>query len=184
VAEVDRQKAEVEDLRRQFAEREAILIAGHEEVASILDNTRQELDGLRAGTREGAAMPFGRELREVLTAIDSKYPFDSLRSALHGNDELVTLKGLVSELFFALNKVGFAQYPDRDEFELHYEQSGLYECYGFEIPPSHSRRVRVEKKGWALRRGQLLQPVRKARVVPCPAELAQEPASRSGGDEA
>ena len=101
------------------------------------------------GLGEVPAPPVGRDLREVLASIDSKYPFDSLRSTLHGNDELVTLKGLIGQLFFALNKVGFAQYPDRDEFDLHYEQSGLYECHGFEIPPSSFLRVRVEKKGWA-----------------------------------
>ncbi len=174
----------METLRCQFTERQAGLIASREEVEAILDEVRKEVDGLRARTREVPAPPVGRDLREVLASIDSKYPFDSLRSTLHGNDELVTLKGLIGQLFFAFNKVGFAQYPDRDEFDLHYEQSGLYESHGFEIPPSSFLRVRVEKKGWALRRGQFVQPVRKARVVPCSAQVAQGLASHSGDDKA
>ncbi len=106
------------------------------------------------------------ELREVLKTIDTKYAFDTLNAVQAGDDTHLTLRSFVSHLFYALRKRGFSEYPKEDEFTLTYEASGLFDCEGFEVPPSGSVPVRVTRKGWALNvRGRWL-PVRRARVAP------------------
>lgn len=108
--------------------------------------------------------PFS-ELREVLKVLDTKYAFDTLNAVQLGEDTHLTLKSFVSHLFYALRKRGFSEYPKEDEIDLSYEASGLFDCDGFEVPPSQVVRVKVTRRGWAFSsRGRWL-PVRRARVV-------------------
>jgi hypothetical protein len=106
------------------------------------------------------------EIREVLKIVDTKYAFDTLNSVQLGEQTHLTLRSFVTHLFYALRKRGFAEYPKEEEFLLTYESSGLYDCDGFEVPPSGSLSVKVTRKGWAFNvRGKWL-PVRRARVIP------------------
>jgi hypothetical protein len=105
------------------------------------------------------------DLREFLKLIDSKYSFDALNSVQLGNDSHLTLRSFVAHLFYSLRKRGFGEYPTADEFELSYDESGLYDCDGFEVPPGETRRVRVLKRGWALLSKERTLPVRRARVA-------------------
>ena len=105
------------------------------------------------------------ELREVLKTIDTKYAFDTLNAVQMGENTHLTLRSFVSHLFYALRKRGFSEYPKEEQFILTYEASGLYDCDGFEVPPSGSTPVKVTRRGWALNlRGRWL-PVRRARVT-------------------
>ena len=114
---------------------------------------------------ESQAVAF-TELREVLKTIDTKYAFDTLNDVSSGEGTNLTLRSFVSHLFYALRKRGFSEYPKEDEFTLSYEASGLYDCDGFEVPPSGNVPVKVIRKGWALNaRGRWL-PIRRARVAP------------------
>ncbi|MEK7993828.1 MAG: hypothetical protein AAB403_08515 [Planctomycetota bacterium] len=113
------------------------------------------------------------ELREVLKTIDSKYSFDALNAVQVGEDTHLTLRSFVSHLFYAFRKRGFSEYPKEERFTLTYEASGLYDCDGFEVPPSGNTPVKVTRKGWALNvRGRWL-PVRRARVIALEAEQDQ-----------
>jgi len=113
------------------------------------------------------------ELREVLMTIDAKYGFDILNSVQLGENTPLTLRSFVSHLFYALRKRGLSEYPKEEQFALPYETSGLYDCDGFEVPPSGSTQVRVSRKGWAFNvRGRWL-PVRRARVVAMSPDLKQ-----------
>jgi hypothetical protein len=108
-----------------------------------------------------------RELRGLLILVDEKYSLESLNELVVAGQELeppVTLRQFVSHLFFALRKRGLSHYPDRDEFDLSYNDSALYDCLGFEVSPGSTVRVAVRSKGWALRNGRTLIPVRRARV--------------------
>jgi hypothetical protein len=105
------------------------------------------------------------DLREFLKLIDSKYSFDALNAVNLGNDSHLTLRSFVAHLFYSLRKRGFGEYPTADEFALSYEESGLYDCDGFEVPPGETRRVRVLKRGWALVSKERTLPVRRARVA-------------------
>jgi hypothetical protein len=108
------------------------------------------------------------ELREVLKTLDTKYAFDTLNSVQLGDETHLTLRSFVAHLFYALRKRGFSEYPKEDEFVLTYEMSGLFDCDGFEVPPSGSIKVRVTRKGWAFNVRNRWLPVRRARLVASP----------------
>lgn len=113
---------------------------------------------------EPAAGDSVRELREVLKLIDSKYSFDVLNSVQLGHETHLTLRSFVAHIFYSLRKRGFAEYPQAQEFQLSYEESGLYDCDGFAIPPGASAPVRVSKKGWALVTKERVTPIRRAQL--------------------
>jgi predicted nuclease with TOPRIM domain len=103
-----------------------------------------------------------RELQEFLKSIDSKYSFDALRSVQLGEDQSITMRNFIAHLFYCLRKKAFFSYPTNDEFDLEYEQSGLYQCLGFQVPAGGKVHVKVEKTGWAFKREDRIFPIRKA----------------------
>jgi hypothetical protein len=102
------------------------------------------------------------ELQDFLKIIDSKYSFDVLRSIQLGDEHSITIKNFIAHLFYSLRKKSFISYPEKEQFDLDYDQSGLYQCINFEVPPGGQVRVKVEREGWAIRKGERLFPVRKA----------------------
>jgi hypothetical protein len=104
------------------------------------------------------------DLRELVRLIDAKYSLDLLKSIQLGSDSPVTLRSFVSHVLFALTKKGLISYPTEERFDLSYEQSGLYECDGFEVKPGETVSVTVVRRGWALQAKERLLPVRRARV--------------------
>jgi hypothetical protein len=104
-------------------------------------------------------------LREAIRVIDSKYSLDTLDSIQLGAESPLSLRAFVAHFFFALRKQGLVPYPDHAEFHLSYDESGLYECSGFEVAPGERILVVVQRKGWALMRDDRLLPIRKARVI-------------------
>jgi hypothetical protein len=104
-------------------------------------------------------------LRDALRLIDAKYSLDSLESIQLGADTPLSLRAFVSHLLYVLRKHGLGPYPESTDFSLSYDQSGLFECSDFEVPPGGSVPVVVQKKGWAIVRGGRLFPVRKARLI-------------------
>jgi len=102
------------------------------------------------------------ELQDFLKIIDSKYSFDVLRSVQLGDEHSITMKNFIAHLFYSLRKKSFISYPEKEQFDLDYDQSGLYQCINFEVPPGGQVRVKVEREGWAIRKGTRLFPVRKA----------------------
>jgi hypothetical protein len=104
-------------------------------------------------------------LREVLKTIDAKYAFDNLNAVQLGDETHLTLRSFVSHLFYSLRKQGFTEYPDQSEFDLTYEDSGLYDCDGFEVAPGETVPVKVTRKGWALKAKGRVSPIRPARVA-------------------
>ena len=137
-------------------------------------NLQAELSRLReelANRKENEEQPAWvatemRELRALLILIDEKYPLDTLQTITQGAESGFTLKQFVSHLLYGLRKRGFGPYPDVAQFELSYDDSGLYDCVGFEIAPNAKMRVVVQHKGWAFRHGKSVIPVRRARVRP------------------
>jgi hypothetical protein len=105
-----------------------------------------------------------RELQGFLRLIEEKYPLDTLHQVQMGAEVPITLRQFVSHFLYGLRKRGLSQYPDAAEFDLAYDDSGLYDCQGFEVSPGATVRVSVIKKGWALRNGRSLISLRKARV--------------------
>ena len=105
---------------------------------------------------------YGYDLLEFLRIIDSKYSFDILRSVQLGDEKNITIKNFLAHLFYSLRKKGVVTYPSENEFELTYEQSGLYNCIGFEVPPDGKATVKTEKPGWALSKGGRIYPIKKA----------------------
>jgi hypothetical protein len=101
-------------------------------------------------------------LQDFFKNVDSKYSFDVLRSVQLGEDHSVSTKNFVDHLFYSLRRKGFAAYPITEEFDLEYDQCGLYQCVGFEVPPGGKVHVKVEKRGWAFIKGIRIFPVRKA----------------------
>lgn len=154
--DLDALREERDRLRKEAARRQ-------EELAQLQGEVARSKE---AGLPDWVPAEF-RELRALMTLIDEKYPLESLNELVVAGRELeppVTLRQFVSHLFFALRKRGLAQYPDRDEFDLGYNESALYDCLGFEVAPGATVRVAVRSKGWALRNGRTVIPIRRARV--------------------
>jgi hypothetical protein len=127
------------------------------------ENRRVEEQSACAPSPEAAPAEF-RELRDFLLLIDGKYPLDTLQSVLAGAEPAITLKQFVGHFIYGLRKRGLGHYPDADEFDLDYGESGLYDCLGFEVEPGTTVRVAVQQKGWAFRQSRKLIPIRRARV--------------------
>lgn len=104
------------------------------------------------------------ELADFLKLIDSKYSFDTLNSIQNGDETPLTFRSFIAHLFYCSRKKGFGQYPQEEFFNLTYDNSGLYQCQGFEIPPGGAVNVRVVKRGWALQSKGKLRPVKRAIV--------------------
>lgn len=125
--------------------------------------TLQETKAPQASSAQSGSVDDAR-LTEVLKTIDAKYAFDTLNAVQLGDETHLTLRSFVSHLFYSLRKQGFAEYPDQASFNLTYDDSGLYDCDGFEVALGETVPVRVIRKGWALRTKGKLSPVRRARV--------------------
>jgi hypothetical protein len=108
--------------------------------------------------------PVSRDFLNFLRIIDSKYSIDVLESVSLGDDKSITIKNFLGHFFYSSRKNGLTLYPSVEEFNLNYEQSGLYNCVGFEILPGESKLVAVEKNGWAIKREERLFPIKKAIV--------------------
>lgn len=105
-----------------------------------------------------------QDLLEFLKIIDSKYSFDILRSVQIGDEQSISIKTFLAHFFYSLRKKGLTTYPTDEQFDLHYDLSGLYQCNGFEIAPSTACTVKVEKYGWALKKDGRILPIKKAIV--------------------
>jgi hypothetical protein len=149
-------EAELQSQLRQYVAENQVL----EERLKALQGVKQSTDSSFAADPTDVA-----RLKEVLKTIDAKYAFDSLNAVQLGDETHLTLRSFVSHLFYSLRKQGFTEYPDHDEFDLTYDDSGLYDCDGFEVAPGESVPVRVTKKGWALKARGKVSPVRRARVA-------------------
>jgi hypothetical protein len=165
-----RARAELDAARGEAAEARAAL----QQAEARLADARRELEGRIQHASQTAQASLEttvvRAFRDFLAVIDSKYPLDTLWLLQQGKAEEISLVGLVGQFFLALRKAGLVRYPDHEEFELAYDQSGLYDCQGFDVPPGQSVRVRVDRRGWALRRDRSLLPVRRARVAATPGQ--------------
>lgn len=159
---------------RRPGEEDPRLKALEQQVRQYAEENQQLEDKLRRSSRaaapgeSAAASPLDSlaGLRDVLQVIDSKYAFDTLNRVQSGDSTNLTLQSFVSHLFYSLRKRGFIEYPAQTEFPLRYEDSGLYDCIDFEIPPGAVVVVRVVQKGWALQDKGVLAPVRRAKVTP------------------
>ena len=77
---------------------------------------------------------------------------------------MLSLKSVLSHFFFVLRRQGLTSYPTEDVFDLPYEKAGLFECLSFEVPHGESRQVEVVQRGWAIKSGDRLLPIRRAQV--------------------
>ncbi len=152
---------------RRIAELEADLAKAHEEIRALEAKLVATQPSAAQAPREPAV---GREdatpqaVRDVCKAIESKYPLDKLSDAQHSDDPMLSLKSVLSHLFFVLRRQGLTAYPTEDTFDLSYENAGLFECLSFEVPPGESRQVEVVQRGWAIKSGDRLLPIRRAQV--------------------
>jgi hypothetical protein len=152
---------------RRIAELEAVNAKANEDIRSLESKLAAAQPAAAPVTEEPAA---GRDdataqaIRDVCKAIESKYPLDKLSDAQHSDDPMLSLKSVLSHLFFVLRRQGLSSYPTEDVFELSYEKAGLFECLGFEVPPGESRPVEVVQRGWAIKSGDRLLPIRRAQV--------------------
>ena len=152
---------------RLIAELEAELVKAHEEIRGLEGKLATAQPPVAQAVSESAA---GRDdanaqaVRDVCKAIESKYPLDKLSDAQHSDDPMLSLKSVVSHLFFVLRRQGLTVYPTEDAFDLSYEKAGLFECLGFEVPPGASRQVELVQRGWAIYSANRLLPIRRAQV--------------------
>lgn len=152
---------------RRIADLEAELAKAHEEIRA-LESKPAAAQPAAAPAAAGPAADHdeatAQAIRDVCKAIESKYPLDTLSDAQHSDDPMLSLKSVVSHLFFVLRRQGLTAYPTEDTFDLPYEKAGLYECLNFEVPPGESRQVEVVQRGWAIKSGDRLLPIRRARI--------------------
>jgi len=128
--------------------------------APILEKQEQNVEELPSAKLPNEDVD--RDLLECLKIIDSKYSFDVLRSIQLGDEKSVTMKNFIAHFFYGLRKKGLVTYPEKAEFELSYEQSGLFNCIGFEVSPGDVEHVKIENQGWAIKKEGTLFPIRKA----------------------
>lgn len=105
-----------------------------------------------------------QNLQEILKLIDSKYSFDMLHDIQLGEPPTVTMNNFIAHLLYVLRKKGLCTYQDSDAFDLNYDQSGLYNCLGFQVGPGTTIRVTVVTKGWGIKSRNRLIPIRYAQV--------------------
>lgn len=127
---------------------------------AVSDNQKESVE--ETNLSKSSSDNIDRDFLEYLKIIDSKYSFDVLRSIQLGDEKSITMKNFIAHFFYGLRKKGLVTYPADDEFELSYEQSGLYDCVGFEVSPGNVEHVKTEKQGWAIKNGESLFPVKKA----------------------
>lgn len=106
----------------------------------------------------------GESLLKALQTIDSKYPLDLLKDIELGADTPLTLKNFVRHVFYSCRKSGLDAYPSEEVLQISYEESALFDCIGFEVAPGETVDATVEKRGWCLRIGEMIVPVRRAQV--------------------
>ena len=152
---------------RRIAELEAANAKSNEEIRILESKLATAHAGAAPPSRESAS---GRDdatvqaVRDVCKAIESKYPLDKLSDAQHSDDPMLSLKSVLSHFFFVLRRQGLTSYPTEDVFDLPYEKAGLFECLSFEVPHGESRQVEVVQRGWAIKSGDRLLPIRRAQV--------------------
>ena len=152
---------------RRIAELEAALAKANEEIRTHDLNREAPEPAASPAVREPAAVrddAAAQAVRDVCKAVESKYPLDKLSDAQHSDDPMLSLKSVLSHLFFVLRRQGLTAYPTEDTFGLSYEKAGLFECLSFEVPPGESRQVEVLQRGWAIKSGDHLLPIRRAQV--------------------
>ncbi len=179
-AEVDNLRAEVRKLREavpdsdQAAEADRLRAEAHT-FRQEAETLRREAERLR---QETAPTPGElRELQNLVRGIDEKYPLDTLHDIQMGKETSVGLRQFVMHLLLGLKRRGLVAYPEADEFDLPYNEAGLYDRLGVDVNPGEIARVVVQQKGWAFRHGRLLLPVRKARVRRTGSPVAGNPGS-------
>jgi hypothetical protein len=147
--EVERRIKEVAELEERLAQLPA----------------KQDSDRGKAVGPPSASQSDGNEaLLKALQTIDSKYPLDLLKDIELGADTPLTLRNFVRHLFYSCRKSGLDTYPTEEEVQISYEESPLYDCIGFEVSPGETVDATVEKRGWCLRTGEAIVPVRRAQV--------------------
>ena len=152
------------------SKREALLEAQLREYVEENRTLEEKLRtmGERPQPTEGGGGPDSEallRLGEVLRTIDTKYALDTLNDVQRGSETHLTLRSFVAHLFYSLRKQGLAEYPTTQEFDLTYEDAGLYDCDGFEVQPGTGVHVRVVRPGWALQSRGRSVPIRRARVA-------------------
>lgn len=145
---------------RRIAELEAANAKLNEELRS----RDSKPDTTQPADVEGDRHATAHAVRDVCKAIESKYPLDKLSDAQHSDDPMLSLKSVLSHLFFVFRRQGLIAYPTADTFDLPYEKAGLFECLSFEVSPGESRPVEVVQRGWAIMSGDRLLPIRRAQV--------------------
>ena len=152
----------------QYADENKALEENNKKLEEELRQLKQEISEEKGeGLTEASVQSLvesPEEIRDLLKMIDSKYSFDVLQEIQLGGEQIITMKNFLGHLFYTLRKKGFSPYPNEEEFDLPYEQSGLYDCLEFEVSPSELKRVNVVKKGWAIKQWDRILPVRKAQV--------------------
>ena len=154
---------------RRIADLESALAKANEEIRTLeskVSGAQQPPQGAAPKPSPDREEVMAQVIRDVCKGIESKYPLDTLSDAQHSDDPMLSLKSVLSHLFFVLRRQGLAAYPTEDTFELSYEKSGLFECLSFEVPPGESRQVEVVQRGWAIKSGTSLFPIRRAPVRP------------------
>ena len=159
---------EVEKISNQYADENKALEEINKKLEEEVRQLKQKISEENSeGISESPVHPLTEspeEIRDLLKMIDSKYSFDVLQEIQLGGEQIITMKNFLGHLFYALRKKGVSPYPNEQEFDLPYEQSGLYDCLEFEVLPSETKRVHVVKKGWAIKQRDRTFPVRKAQV--------------------
>jgi hypothetical protein len=155
---------------RRIAELEAELAKAHEEIRSLT----AQVSAATAAAQPASAKPVesdqagedrtAQAVRDICKAIESKYPLDTLSDAQHSDDPMLSLRSVLGHLFFVLRRQGLTSYPTEDTFDLPYEKVGLYECLDFEVKSGETRSAEVVQRGWAIKTGGQLLPIRRAQV--------------------
>jgi len=155
---------------RRIAELEAELAKAHEEIRSLT----AQVSAAKAAPQPASAKPIeadaagedrtAQAVRDICKAIESKYPLDTLSDAQHSDDPMLSLRSVLGHLFFVLRRQGLTPYPTEESFHLAYGEAGLFECLEFDLKPGDSREVEVIRRGWAIKAGGRLLPIRRALI--------------------
>lgn len=105
------------------------------------------------------------EFIKIPEILFDRYRPDQIIEALRNRDGHMALQ-MLQCVMYAARKAGLVEYPDEDEFELAYDESGMYDDDGYspQIPPGGSAMVQVIQKGWGFKTGKGIRPVVKAKV--------------------
>ena len=150
---------QIADLESKLAKAYELIRTGEQDSA----DTNQQPDP-KLASDGGKVEATAQAVRDLCKGIESKYPLEKLSDAQHSDDPMLSLKNVISHLFFVLRRQGLTAYPTEDIFELSYENSGLYECLGFEVPPGETRQAETVQRGWAIKMGDSILPIRRAKL--------------------